>query len=411
MEALHGLYSPQLRLLAQELQTGNTTALIRFWQQIGQRGTPLIEPQNDQQFLVTLLWRDRKEPVGTLQCSLGGILNSRRMAPELEHLEGTDLWYKSYRLPDNVSATYHFFVNGTPTPDPLCPRTFVVPPDDVSPFGEHETRLAIVELPNAMSQPWLEQRAETRRGQFSTQLLHSALVGHDYRLCVYTPHNYQPGGEAYPLLLLYDAWTYTQVIPTQTILDNMIAAGILPPIIAVLFGHNKREERMREMAFYQPFFQCVMQELLPYIEQHYHISSDPMKTIVAGASMGGIAAVYSGLCYPERFGNILSHTGSFQAGPPQDKAFERIERMLHKHTSMHMRPSQRFYLDVGALERDEMGFGMPDGGPNALMSNRAMQALLHAKGYAVTYWEYPGGHDLLWAPATLAAGLQALLSP
>ena len=81
--------------------------------------------------------------------------------------------------------------------------------------------------------------------------------------------------------------------------------------------------------------------------------------------------------------------------------------MLHApHTQIC--PSQRFYLDVGALERDEMGFGMPDGGPSALTSNRAMHTLLQAKGYTVTYWEYPGGHDLLWGPATLAAGLQAL---
>lgn len=404
MEALNGLHSPQLQQLAQELHSGNTAALAQFWHHITQQGTPLVEQLDEQQFLVTLLWCCTKDAQGELRCSLGGILNSRSMAHTLLHLEGTDLWYRSYRLPSNISATYHFFINGIPTSDPLSRSTFIVPADDVSPFGEREMHLAIVELPNASSQFWHEQRAETPKGQLSTQLLHSTLVGHDYRLCIYTPHNYT-NTETYPLLLYFDPWTYTQVIPTPTILDNMIAAGKLPPMIAVLFGHIKREERMREMAFYEPFFQCIMQELLPYIQAHHSITTDPAHSIVGGSSVGGIAAMYSGLRYPARFGNILSHTGSFQAGPPQDKAYQRIEEMLQQHSHSH----QHFYLDVGILERNIMGFGMPDGGPSALASNRAMHALLQAKGYNVTYWEYPGGHDLLWGSPTLAAGLQALI--
>src|SRR5437660_2701061 len=105
MEALNGLYSPQLRQLAQELRSGNTAALTQFWQKISHHGTPLVEQLDSQQFLVTLLWRDTPALQGELQCSLGGILNSRSMAHPLICLEGTDLRYKSYVLPSNVSAT------------------------------------------------------------------------------------------------------------------------------------------------------------------------------------------------------------------------------------------------------------------------------------------------------------------
>ncbi len=60
------------------------------------------------------------------------------------------------------------------------------------------------------------------------------------------------------------------------------------------------------------------------------------------------------------------------------------------------------------LERDEMGFGSPDGGPNSLESNRVLRDILRSKGYNVTYVEYPGAHDLLWAAAPLADALQVL---
>ncbi len=57
-----------------------------------------------------------------------------------------------------------------------------------------------------------------------------------------------------------------------------------------------------------------------------------------------------------------------------------------------------------------MGCGSPDGGLNAVQSNRYMRNVLQAQGYEVTYVEYAGGHDLLWGGATLADGLKVLLN-
>lgn len=407
MEALEGLHSPRLIALQQALKQGSGTQ--HFWQEIEAEGTPLVEQSDNDQFLVTLLWRDQQASKrDKITCSLGGLLNSRSMAHRLFQLGGSDIWYRTYQLPSTIRATYHFFINNEPVSDPLSKRTLYVPPDEVSVFLNKEMYLGIVELPAAPPEtPWLELQPETPRGTLHSQLFSSSIVDHDYRLAVYTPHNYDFNNGPYPLLLLYDTWTYTEVIPASTLLDNMIVAGTIPPLVAVLFGHLWRKDRMQEMGFYEPFFACVMQELLPYIQQHYAITNDPARSIVAGASMGGIAAMYTGLRHPERFGNIYSHTGSFHSGPPVERAYQRLEWEIRQRAFA----PQRFYLDVGMLERDEMGCGSPDGGPNAIQSNRFLRDVLQSRGYDVTYTEYPGGHDLLWAPATLVQALLGLTAP
>ena len=403
---LSNLQSPRLIAL-QQPQNANNAALTAFWQGLESQGTPLIEPQDDGQCLVTLVWCDNaKHKLGELTCSLGGILNSRRMAPVLFQLDESNLWYRTFLLPSNVRATYHFFVNDQPVSDPMSNHTLTVPADTVSVYGKQEMRLGIVELPDAEQDIWSQQKPEIPQGKLHTQLFNSAIVGHDYRLSVYTPHGYQANDTPYPLLLLYDEWTYTMSIPTPIILDNMIAAREIPPVVAVLFGHVQRNDRMREMAFYEPFFDCVKEELLPYVQQSYFVTLDPLLTVVAGASMGGIAAMYSGLRFPELFGNVYSHTGSFHAGTPEDRAYQRLEQEIRKHTHT----DQHFYLDVGMLEIDEMGYGSPDGGLNAVESNRYMRNVLQAQGYEVTYVEYAGGHDMLWGGATLADGLRVLLN-
>ncbi len=158
MQALEGLHSPRLLALQQALRMENSTQ--QFWQDIVAQGTPLVEPASDDEFLVTLLWRDQQTSrSGDLTCCLGGILNSRSMAHSLFQLDSSDIWYRTYLLPATIRATYHFFVNNEPVSDPLSKRILLIPPDEVSVFLDKEMRLAIVELPGAPAEtPWLEPR-------------------------------------------------------------------------------------------------------------------------------------------------------------------------------------------------------------------------------------------------------------
>jgi predicted esterase len=58
----------------------------------------------------------------------------------------------------------------------------------------------------------------------------------------------------------------------------------------------------------------IVEELLPYLEQHYRLSPDRRHRILAGFSVGGAGAVRLQLDYPERFGGAISWGGGVWHG-------------------------------------------------------------------------------------------------
>jgi enterochelin esterase family protein len=113
--ASDSLMSPRLRRLQAALSQGTGQALAEFWQEVSAQGTPLIEPLADDQRrrLVTFLWRAVEETHAvTISSSLTGTLggwpfNQHRFA----RLAGTDLWYRSYRVPSDTRTTYQLGPN------------------------------------------------------------------------------------------------------------------------------------------------------------------------------------------------------------------------------------------------------------------------------------------------------------
>jgi hypothetical protein len=53
--------SPRLIALMKQLQEGDRSALVHFWEEIRKEGTPLVEPIADdkEQLLVTFLWQGK----------------------------------------------------------------------------------------------------------------------------------------------------------------------------------------------------------------------------------------------------------------------------------------------------------------------------------------------------------------
>ena len=64
-------------------------------------------------------------------------------------------------------------------------------------------------------------------------------------LSVYTPPDYRASGQPYALLVLFDESAYLNNVPTPVILDNLIAAGKIPPMVAVLIANPSQDTRSK----------------------------------------------------------------------------------------------------------------------------------------------------------------------
>ncbi len=392
------IVSPRLILLERAVNAGDLSALDTFWQEIKTRGAPLIEAidGDETQVLVTFLWRDPGDTQNVLVLFYSAPQKGDLTQYQMEHLPRTDLWYKSYVLPANLRTTYLFSVNDSLVPfesyadvmaripayrpDPLNPREFTI-------FGNpHEYKVSVLELPQAPAQLWSIARRGVPKGKTRMHLLDSQILQTKQHVTVYTPPGYQSDGEPYNLFILFDGWAYLNFTSTPVILDNLLYAGKIPPYVMIMHSNLDPQARARELPCYPPFCDFLVQELLPWVHAHYHVTSDPTKTIVGGSCFGGLAAAFVAFKAPEVFGNVLSQSGSFW-WPEKETEDGETEWLTHQFAQSPRLPV-RFSMEVGELERAIVEF-------DQLTTNRNLRDVLLAKGYEVDYSEYAGGHDFV----------------
>ncbi len=421
------LSSPRLAALEKQLKSGDAAALENLWREVTERGTPLVEPiPGDPKYvLVTFLWRE-KAPLNNVVL-VDGPAADDFVNNQLNHLEGTDLWYRTYRIRNDARFYYSFSVNDplafprsepewklrSTQPDPLSRHVITTPKDEDAPNDKEETSSAL-ELPGAPPQPWIVAHSGVPVGTVTLHRFKSALLGNERRVWVYTPPGYSPTAIPLGLLVLFDGWLYVRVIPTPTILDNLYAEKTIPPLVAVFVDNFLRIDsrvRARELVSNDTFARFMAEELIPWVRRNYKVITDPAHTIVGGLSAGGSGAAFVALRHPEIFGNVLSQSGAFQNEPSPDQFFNdpaerEEERLVHEYAAAPISPL-RFYLEAGAYER----FGNFPKGPTLLLSNRHFRDVLQAKGYTFRYTEFPGDHSELYWRGTLADGLIYLTQP
>ncbi|SCU86244.1 conserved exported hypothetical protein [Cupriavidus necator] len=398
--------SPAIRALARTLAKGGSTKA--FWQDMARRGTPLVEPlppapdgAAEPMVRVTFLWRGARDNVRLLGSPAGD-------HDPLLRLAGSDVWYRTYRVPASTRMSYQLAPDvptlNLPAPqrrrailatvqrDPLNPRTF--PDQGPDPFQLK----SVLELPAAPPQPWLAPRAGVPAGTVTPYRLDSRILGEARDVYVYRPARVQPTAT----LVLFDAHAYLSLVPTPTLLDNLIAAGQLPPVAALIVANPGAAARAAQLPPNPAFADFLANELMPWAAT-LGLSAPANRTVIAGSSYGGLAAAYAGLRHPERFGLVLSQSGSFWWGPggAPDQPPRQPEWLIREYAASPRLPL-RFYLEAGRFEEGR-------GAVNILTTTRHMRDVLAARGYPVVHAEHASGHDYLQWRGTLACGLLALL--
>jgi enterochelin esterase-like enzyme len=165
-------------------------------------------------------------------------------------------------------------------------------------------------------------------------------------------------------------------------------------------NYPTQNARDRELLGNQDFADAVRMELIPWVRKQYHVSTDPAQNVIGGLSAGGLAAAYIGLRHSDTFGKVLVQSGAFWWAPTRDQE----PNWLARQYLSSPRKRLKFFMEAGLFENDIRG-----GGGQILEMSRHLRDVLLAKGYGVTYQEFPGGHDYLSWRESLADGLIALL--
>jgi enterochelin esterase family protein len=305
--------------------------------------------------------------------------------------------------------TYRFSVNDSlvPSEEEKNPATREAKfqPDSLNPrHVSGPTSDSLIELPGAPPQHWIRPRHGAPTGQLRKVPFHSQTLGNERTLTIYTPPGYDSSARPYHLLILMDGEAYTSEIPVPVILDNLLNAGKIPPVVAIFVGNvpaGQPAARTTELSCHKPFAKFLAEELLPWVRGRYRISSLPTEMILGGVSRGGLAAICAALEYPQQFGNVSAQSGFFvykdrnwfknaepasapDAESREEMAWEQYGTVMQRVAATAKLPL-RFYLDVGKFEKNFH--------PSPLIANRHLRDVLIAKGYAVKYQEFAGHHS------------------
>jgi enterochelin esterase-like enzyme len=330
----------------------------------------------------------------------------------LTPVSGTDLFYRTYRVRADMRFVYWLAPNlplhhiREVTDWDAYQAHWQVDPRNPKVFRQDLDR-SYVELPAAPPQHWHQPRRDGAAGSVTSLVWQSALLGNERTVWIATPPGYQPQGEPYPLLLLFDGDVYTTHVPAPTILDNLVAAGRIPPTVAVLIDSP---DRAAELGCDGRLVDCLADELLPWVRARYHVTTDPGRSVVGGVSLGGLMAAYVAMQRPDLFGNVLAQSGAFgwgreaAAAPPWSIEPPPEDCWLVRAIAERERLPLRFWLEAGLLE-DHRDASIT----SVLQSTRHLRNVLAARGYPVSYHEFAGGHQYITWRGTLPDALVALL--
>jgi enterochelin esterase family protein len=106
------------------------------------------------------------------------------------------------------------------------------------------------------------------------------------------------------------------------VLDTLRARGEIPQTVAVFVDPGRRGEHLapdwvQRRAEYDPltddYGRFLIQDLLPFVveAQGLTLTDDPARRAIVGISSGGICAFTAAWLFPEQFGGVISHCGSF----------------------------------------------------------------------------------------------------
>lgn len=327
----------------------------------------------------------------------------------MQRIAGTDVWQWTTQLNANWRGSYCFIpterddIFSAPSPDrlelregwrKLLPQAIADPLNPQSWKGGRGHAVSALEMPQAPLQPGWDcpQAPETPAKEI---IWKSERLKNSRRVWIFTTGDVT--AEERPLAVLLDGEFWAQSMPVWPALTSLTHRRQLPPAVYVLIDAIDTTHRANELPCNADFWLAVQQELLPQVKTIAPFSDRADRTVVAGQSFGGLSALYAGLHWPERFGCVLSQSGSYwwphRGGHQEGELLEQLK------TGEVSAEGLRIVLEAGVRE------------PMIMQANQALYAQLHPLKESIFWRQVDGGHDALCWRGGLMQGLIDLWQP
>lgn len=204
------------------------------------------------------------------------------------------------------------------------------------------------------------------------------------QIAVYVPKQYVAGSAA-PFIIGADG-------PDNllfTVLDNLVAEGKVPPMVAISIGNGSGDAQGSERGLEYDtmsgvYAEFVENEILPLVESKCQVklTKDPGGRAAMGGSSGGSCALIMAWYHPEWYHLVLNYSGTYinQQWPNNPKTPQGAWG-FHETIIPNSRPKPlRIWMEVG--DRDLFNPNvMRDGMHDWVLANENMAKALAAKGY------------------------------
>ena len=226
---------------------------------------------------------------------------------------------------------------------------------------------------------------------------------------VYTTPGFDRAQSASLIIFQDGAWYLAPEGPVRTtkVLDVLFAKGEIGQCVAVFVnpgqrvGSDERPDIQRSFEYDSmtpAYGRFLLEDLLPFVSSKIAVtlSADPARRIICGISSGGICAFTAAWHFPESFGCVLSHCGSFvniRGGHNWPFIVRKVPRR-----------DLRVFLQSGTGDGVFFSGDWP-------LANQTMARALEWAGYDVRFEFGVGAHSLRHGGALFAESLRWLWRP
>ncbi len=398
--------------LKSSMNAEELTALIRQVQN-GTREYPLVDELENGEVLMSFLWCDAPEqnPADALILSANALVDHRELeACEFEQLL-PGLWSITLQVPADWIASYRITVHrGADLPlwrreterrairlaadaggiDPLNP--LVGASMNGAPVSIARGPMTPSSSILAQPTPDLVRQGPSLGGTGTASengmAQHPRMTRHQLwdencqrlrDLWVYQP----PAAAAKtPLVLVHDGATWVNFLNIRATLDAAISQGLIEPLHAVFVDSTNTDLRGDELPVSEGTTRSLAEQFLPWARRFLPVSNAPKRTLVTGASYGGLAAVLTVLEHPSLVALAIAQSPSlWHTDLRQDLA--------------ELDPSVRLLVQAGCYETE--------------IFSSCQQALDHigssTSSEQIEFQQVSGGHDWAWWNDKLLEGL------